>query len=122
MKNIILPLIVVSLFLLTACSPGMPPEPAEVKVPEGVVKDSCTTDDDCVCGGIDKANGNCFLGNREYYDRYVDKLSDCPDFCAGIAGNLVVRCIDSTCMQVFECLTGADCGSGRCENNRCVSQ
>ncbi|MBN1543944.1 eight-cysteine-cluster domain-containing protein [Candidatus Woesearchaeota archaeon] len=59
------------------------------------------------------------MGNRDYYDKYVDRSKDCPDFCSGVAGNLVTRCIDGSCIQVFECLADTDCAGGRCVGNRC---
>lgn len=118
MKILLIPFIV-SILLLTACSPNTT-IPDDVIVPADADRDSCSTDDDCICGGIDKATGNCFLGNTAYYKKYVDSSKDCPDFCSGIAGNMVTRCVNSRCMQVFECLTGAECDSGKCENNKCV--
>jgi hypothetical protein len=48
-------------------------------------KTSCNSDTDCVCQGIDLKTGSCFIGNKEYYSRYVNKEQDCPDFCTGIA-------------------------------------
>ena len=116
MKKTVLLMILVSVFML-GCAP-----PSEQPIP-GVDADDklfCSTDDDCICGGIDK-DGMCFLGNLEYYEKNVDKSRDCPDFCAGIAGNLVVRCVDSNCMQVFECLTDDDCKEGVCRGNKCVA-
>lgn len=87
----------------------------------------CKTDDDCVCGGIDKATQNCFVGNKQYYDSgAVDKSKVCPDFCTGIAANLVTKCVESKCMNVNkntfpECSADADCVpvSG-CHPSSCV--
>jgi len=59
----------------------------------------CKTRDDCVCGGIDTKTGNCFIGNTNYYDKYVNKTAVCPDFCGGIAGNLEIRCENNACVQ-----------------------
>lgn len=61
-------------------------------------KTFCEKDSECVCGGIDRNTGECFVGNNWYYDRFVDKTQQCPDFCTGIAGNLEVRCVDNKCV------------------------
>ncbi|NQU79158.1 eight-cysteine-cluster domain-containing protein [Candidatus Woesearchaeota archaeon] len=82
---------------------------------------SCVSDDDCVCGGIDAGTGRCFLGNKVYYDNFVDKKKECPDFCSGIGGNLMARCVDTKCMQVLECLNSNECSRGeQCIRNRCT--
>ncbi|MBU2561689.1 MAG: eight-cysteine-cluster domain-containing protein [Nanoarchaeota archaeon] len=108
--------------LMIGCAPspagpgsGGAPTPHEL---ESI--DSCSVDADCVCGGVDTQSGMCFLGNRGYYDKYVDKSKSCPDFCSGIAGNLVTRCIDRRCIQVFECLADTECTGGKCVGNRCT--
>ena len=59
----------------------------------------CETKDDCVCGGFDDKTGACFIGNTDYYNKYVNKTRQCPDFCGGIASNLEIRCENNTCMQ-----------------------
>ena len=59
----------------------------------------CEEDSDCVCGGFD-VDGTCFLGNRLYYEAYVDKSGVCPDFCGGFRGNLQIKCVDNRCTQV----------------------
>jgi hypothetical protein len=111
-------LLVIAVFLLGCATQQVPADkPAKTSVPAAI--DSCKLDSDCVCGGIDRTTGMCFMGNKEYYDKNVDKSKQCPDFCTGIAGNLVVRCIDNKCIQMFECLTDADCESGSCRGNRC---
>lgn len=91
-------------------------EPAKTSID----KSYCEADDDCICDGIDKATGTCYIGNKEYYEIGVDKKNDCADFCHGITGNLVIVCLDNRCVQQYECLTGAECSTGRCEGNRCV--
>ena len=63
-------------------------------------KTFCERDSDCICGGIDRNTDDCFIGNKWYYDRFVDKTQQCPDFCTGITGELQVRCVDNTCGQV----------------------
>ncbi len=64
-------------------------------------KSYCITDSDCACGGIDSITKNCFIGNKDYYDSsYVNKSSQCPDFCNGIAGNLELRCDNNKCIQI----------------------
>ncbi|MEM4240037.1 MAG: hypothetical protein QXM31_04580 [Candidatus Woesearchaeota archaeon] len=60
----------------------------------------CDVDEDCVCDGFDTRKDQCFVGNRQYYDLFVDKERDCPDFCTGIAGDKGVRCIENACMIV----------------------
>jgi hypothetical protein len=62
--------------------------------------DYCEIDDDCVCGGYDTKTDQCFVGNRQYYELFVDKERDCPDFCTGIAGDRGVKCVDSKCTIV----------------------
>lgn len=63
-------------------------------------KDWCESDDDCICGGIDTQTNDCFVGNRQYYDVFVDKGQDCPDFCTGIDGRMQTRCVDNMCALV----------------------
>ena len=58
----------------------------------------CNTDNDCVCDGIDIKTGNCFVGNKNYYNLYVNKKAYCPDFCTGIANNLETKCINNKCL------------------------
>lgn len=60
----------------------------------------CEADDDCVCDGFDTAEDQCFVGNRQYYEYYVDKERQCPDFCTGIAGHLETRCVENSCRIV----------------------
>lgn len=115
-------LVVVLLLLALAigCVPSPKPAPATPPVPgAGASVDSCSADSDCICGGIDKSTGRCFLGSKDYYDKNVDKSKQCPDFCSGIAGNLVVKCVDNKCMQMYQCITDAECSGGKCVNNRC---
>ena len=62
-------------------------------------KDYCEKDSDCVCGGFD-TDGSCFLGNKLYYNEYVDKTGVCPDFCGGFHGTLEIKCVNNKCTQV----------------------
>ncbi len=55
----------------------------------------CNFDEDCACG-IHKETSECFYGNKAY----VDTNQQCPDFCTGIAGNLIIKCVNNECMQV----------------------
>jgi eight-cysteine-cluster-containing protein len=115
-------LIVILLFfaLVIGCVPSPRPAPGTPAAPATEASiDSCSSDSDCVCGGVEKSTGRCFLGNREYYEKNVDKSKQCPDFCSGIAGNLVVRCVDDKCIQMYECIADSECGGGKCVNNRC---
>lgn len=108
------------LFIAGCAVQETPEEPPVTEDP--LDKTSCEVDTDCICDGIDADTGNCFLGNKEYYAEHVDKKSQCADFCSGIAGNLVVRCVNNECTQTFECLADAECGEGEsCKTNRCVS-
>ena len=122
-KTILSIIIIISLLILSGCAPGKftpqgTPSKAEIENME-----VCTTDSDCICGGMDANTERCFLGNKDYYENYVDKSKDCPDFCSGIAGNLVTRCVDKRCMQVFECIADTDCAEGeRCVQNNCEAE
>lgn len=60
----------------------------------------CQVDSDCVCGGIDKNTGECFVGNLAYQKEFVDMSRDCPDFCTGIAGHLETKCVNNVCQNV----------------------
>jgi eight-cysteine-cluster-containing protein len=119
-------LIITALLLLTACTTQTSPTPTspsdtEPSRSELAKADSCTTDSDCICGGMDPFRERCFLGNKDYYDKYVDKSQDCPDFCTGIAGNLATKCVDNKCIQLYECLTPSDCDKGEnCISNKCT--
>jgi len=55
----------------------------------------CAQDADCACG-VSKATGDCFYGNK----LYVDTTRQCPDFCTGIAGNLILKCVDNECRHL----------------------
>ncbi len=56
---------------------------------------SCQTDSDCACGT--KINtGECFVGNK----KYVNVLKQCPDYCSGLTGHLIISCVDGLCQQV----------------------
>lgn len=89
----------------------------------------CTADADCVCGGIDFVSKNCFVGNKNYYDSgAVDKSMNCPDFCSGIAGHLITKCVENTCMTVNkntfpECSSDSDCVPSSCAHaSSCVAK
>ena len=118
-KTIILALGLFSLILIAACE-QIPPETDKL---------SCNSDSDCVCGGIDKLDNNCFLGNKDYYNQFVDKEKQCPDFCNGIANNLEVKCIENKCKQESRaslksggCITDNDCVTGGCSGTICQSK
>jgi hypothetical protein len=59
-----------------------------------VDKKYCSSDQDCSCG-VNIKTGDCFYGNKNF----VDITKQCPDFCNGIAGNLEIKCLNSTCVQ-----------------------
>ena len=54
----------------------------------------CSQDSECSCG-TEIGSGDCFYGNKDF----VDETQQCPDFCTGIAGNLVIKCIGNQCVQ-----------------------
>jgi len=58
------------------------------------MKKYCEQDSDCACGKSIET-GDCFYGNKAF----VDTSQQCPDFCTGIAGNLVIKCVDNICKQ-----------------------
>ena len=60
----------------------------------------CSSDQDCVCGGVYRDTGECFVGNLRYQMECVDLSQDCPDFCSGIYGDLGPRCVEGTCMII----------------------
>lgn len=56
---------------------------------------SCISDSDCACGR-NKQTNDCAFGNANY----IDTQNQCPDFCSGFDGNLVIKCISNVCTQV----------------------
>lgn len=114
-------MMIITAILLTACE-GKSTEDKE-KTERLPPANTCEIDEDCICGGIDKATGNCFIGNKVYYEINVDKSKTCPDFCTGIDGNMVVKCINSRCQQTYECVMDFDCAEGQiCKNNKCFGK
>jgi hypothetical protein len=55
----------------------------------------CNEDRDCGCGRNINTN-DCFYGSKEL----VNANEQCPDYCAGIAGNLEIKCINHECSQI----------------------
>jgi hypothetical protein len=55
----------------------------------------CKFDSDCSCGRH-IITGECLLGNK----RFVNIKEQCPDFCGGISGNLIIKCINNECKQI----------------------
>lgn len=122
MKNRIILFLLIASLVVSGCGSANLPKSASSAKDANISMDSCADDSDCACGGVDRNTGRCFLGNIEYQKRYVDMSRQCPDFCSGIAGNLVTRCVDSKCMQMYECIAPSDCKDGYdCIRNRCVS-
>lgn len=121
MKHLLIIISVIALLTITGCTKVTIPDDVQDKpVPDADI-DSCEIDSDCICGGIDTNTDRCFMGSVDYYEKYVDKSRDCPDFCTGIAGNLVMRCIDNKCIQIYGCLMDKDCRSDQmCINNKCT--
>jgi eight-cysteine-cluster-containing protein len=128
-RILITTIMILMITAISACAPAQnntkPSRPeGTTQTPDTSATDklACTIHEDCICQGIDKSTGTCFLGNKQYYDKNVDKTKDCPDFCTGIAGNFVIRCVNNQCMQTFQCMTDEDCASGQaCMTNRCVN-
>jgi hypothetical protein len=54
----------------------------------------CAIDSDCSCG-VKIGTDECFYGNNEF----VDTTKQCPDFCNGIAANLIIICENGACVQ-----------------------
>tara|TARA_Y100000310_G_C20682263_1_gene816681 strand:- start:2345 stop:2746 length:402 start_codon:yes stop_codon:yes gene_type:complete len=57
----------------------------------------CEVDEDCACG-VHIDTRDCFLGNKDY----VDISEQCPDYCTGIAGNRVLKCMYNRCASTVE--------------------
>ncbi|MBW2964475.1 eight-cysteine-cluster domain-containing protein [Candidatus Woesearchaeota archaeon] len=126
--RLFVPALLVILLIVLGCAPvETPPKelPKTTNEPTQADYDAmldCASDSDCICGGFDELKGRCYLGSKDYYDKFVNQSKDCPDFCTGIAGNLAVKCVDNKCMQMLACLSDADCAKGeRCSQNRCIS-
>jgi len=64
---------------------------------ETVKEKSCQKNNDCACG-THKETKECFYGNINY----IDFEKQCPDFCSGISGRFVIKCINNECKQVAE--------------------
>ncbi|MBI5398151.1 eight-cysteine-cluster domain-containing protein [Candidatus Woesearchaeota archaeon] len=111
--------------IIAGCAAPVPQAPATKAPPtkeQALNLLACSIDEDCICEGIDKKTGNCFIGNKQYYEKYVDKSKNCPDFCGGIAGNLVIKCVNSQCLQTLGCVLDTECNEGQsCVNNKCVT-
>ena len=75
--------------------PGFSPKSQFPGFPSEEVKMFCKTNADCACG-VDKETGKCAFGNK----KYIDTSKQCPDFCSGIAGNLIIKCVNNRCTPV----------------------
>ncbi|MBW2972620.1 hypothetical protein KY359_06290 [Candidatus Woesearchaeota archaeon] len=95
MHRLIIPLLIL---FLTACSTQTVPEYDSTAEPD-ISPYACNTDDDCICKGV--YDNKCFIGNKDFYEKFVDKKLDCPapDYCSGPYGNMVVRCVGK-CTQM----------------------
>jgi hypothetical protein len=58
---------------------------------------ACATDADCACG-TDTGTGQCAFGNKSC----IDTSRQCPDFCTGIHGQFVLKCVRSECTQTLQ--------------------
>ncbi|GBD34277.1 hypothetical protein HRbin34_00607 [bacterium HR34] len=82
---------------LKACESGIPGLPGGLpgipQVPSsGVSKLFCQSDADCACG-VDKETGKCAFGNKNF----IDTSKQCPDFCSGITGQFIIKCVNNIC-------------------------
>ncbi|HIH42853.1 TPA: eight-cysteine-cluster domain-containing protein [Candidatus Woesearchaeota archaeon] len=135
--NLILIAALVTLILILASceTPKRPVVPIKANLTQPSTEESktfCSLDSDCICGGKDN-DGSCFLGNKNYYEANVDKETQCPDFCGGIASNLEVKCVENKCKQMVkkengkndqtdanECAKDSDCEVGGCSGQVCA--
>jgi hypothetical protein len=53
----------------------------------------CFSDNDCSCG-VKITTGECFVGNK----KFVNPNIQCPDFCTGIHGKFVTKCVNNKCV------------------------
>jgi len=111
-------LLIITLLFLAACTAstdGMP------------TQKGCQIDSDCVCGGMLKEGGDCFVGNKEWSEGKVDFSLQCPDFCSGIAGNMETKCVKGSCEVVVQgeaaqntqCVENSDCIVTGCSGHIC---
>lgn len=126
-KTILILLLILAGLLVLGCA-GKIPLGAGKEAPSEEAWDKphdyCVEDSDCICKGLDDKRHLCFIGNKEYYDLFIDKTKECPakDYCTGPEGNLAIKCVDSKCLQMYECLTSSECGEGmKCVKNKCVA-
>ena len=54
----------------------------------------CRIDADCACGSS-LGDGKCAYGTAAC----IDTEKQCPDFCTGITGAMVIACKSGTCVQ-----------------------
>ncbi|GIW67061.1 MAG: hypothetical protein KatS3mg096_560 [Candidatus Parcubacteria bacterium] len=82
---------------LKACESGIPGLPGgSLGIPQlpssEVSKLFCQSDADCACG-VDKETKKCAFGNKNF----IDTSKQCPDFCSGIAGQFIIKCVNNIC-------------------------
>lgn len=78
--------------------PAGTPRPGESPVPQATAcTKACETDADCACG-TDTGTGQCAFGNKSC----IDTSKQCPDFCSGIHGQFVLKCVRSECTQTLQ--------------------
>lgn len=56
----------------------------------------CQSHDDCICTDLE----GCFLGNKEYFEKCVNKERGCLDYCAGW-GQPPVKCFYNQCTNDY---------------------
>lgn len=124
MKKVLFLLILI--VFLTSCT-SLQPNLTENKL-------FCSSDNDCICGGIDKETNSCFIGNINYFEKNVDKTKDCPDFCTGIANMFETKCVNNQCKNVKKqqtnppttetkiqsCQSNSDCIKSGCSGIFCM--
>jgi hypothetical protein len=64
---------------------------------QGAAAKSCVLDLDCACG-VSRTSGNCAYGRSVC----IDTSKQCPDYCAGIGGDLHLVCVEGTCKQLLD--------------------
>ncbi len=80
---------------------------------------ACRSDQDCACG-VDRETGECALGNRAF----IDEDGQCPDFCEGIGGHLIILCEEERCVQrpFWDCRRHEDCMRTGCSGQICAPE
>ncbi|MBU2456504.1 hypothetical protein KKB73_01120 [Patescibacteria group bacterium] len=57
----------------------------------------CENDSECIC----TQDAGCFLGNKNYYQKCINKAERCADWCTGWS-QPPVKCISNQCTNTYE--------------------